>query len=83
VSTGDLAQGIASSLIRNLDLRVNILGLGLNLSAITAAVGSALAVAAPALDLLVDELTGLLGVRVGQADVQVNGVRCGRSALVA
>lgn len=83
VSTGDIAQGIASSLIRNLDLRVNILGLGLNLSAVTAAVGSALSVAAPALDLLVDEVTGLLGVRVGQADVQVNGVRCGRSALVA
>lgn len=83
VSTGDLTQGIATSLIRGLDLRVNVLGLGLNLSAITAGVGSALAVAAPALDSLIDGLTSLLGVRVGQADVEINGVRCGKSVLVA
>ncbi len=83
VSTGDLTQGLAASLVRGLDLRVNLLGLGLNLSAISAAVGSALAVAAPALDSLITELTSLLGVRVGQADVQINGVRCGKSVLVA
>lgn len=83
VSTGDLTQGIASSLIRGLDLRINLLGLGLNLSAISAAVGSALSIAAPALDSLVNDLTGLLGVHVGQADVQINGVRCGKSVLVA
>ncbi|WP_162233402.1 pilus assembly protein TadG-related protein [Sphingomonas sp. Leaf38] len=83
VSTNDLAQGLASSLIRSMDLRIGVLGLGLNVSAITAAVGSALSVAAPALDGLLDQVTGLLGVRVGQADVQVNGLRCGRAVLVA
>ena len=83
VSTNDLSQGLASSLIRSIDLRVGVLGLGLNLSAITAAVGSALSLAAPALDGLLDQVTGLLGVRVGQADVQVNGLRCGRAVLVA
>lgn len=83
VSTGDLTQGIASSLLRGLDLRVNLLGLGLNVSAISSAIGAALSIAAPALDSLIDQLTGLLGVRVGQADVQINGVRCGKAALVA
>lgn len=82
VSTNDLTQGLASSLVRGLDLRVNLLGLGLNLSAISAAVGSAISVAAPAIDTFINELTGLLGVRIGQADVQINGVRCGRSMLV-
>ncbi len=82
VSTNDLTQGLASSLVRGLDLRINLLGLGLNLSAISAAVGSALSVAAPALDTFINDLTGLLGVRVGEADVQINGVRCGKPVLV-
>lgn len=82
ISTNDLTQGLASSLLRGLVLQVNLLGLGLNLSAISAAVGSALSVAAPALDGFINDLTGLLGVRVGQADVQINGVRCGKSVLV-
>jgi uncharacterized membrane protein len=39
-------------------------------------------VAAP-LDSLVNGLSDLLGVRLGEADVRVNGVRCGGAALVA
>lgn len=83
VSANDALQGVASSLIRNIDLQVGVLGLGVNVSIVTAAVGGVLATAAPALDGLIDTLTGLLGVRIGQADVGINGVRCGRPMLVA
>jgi uncharacterized membrane protein len=78
VSTNDLTQGIASSLLKTIDLRVG----GLNLSPLTATVGVALTPVAPTVDALVDQLTGLLGVHVGQADVRVDGVRCGKPVLV-
>jgi uncharacterized membrane protein len=38
---------------------------------------------APALDGVVDQVTQLLGVHVGQADLRVDGVRCGKPTLVA
>lgn len=62
VSTDDLVQGVASSLIDTIDLKASVVGLGLNLSAVTGAVGAALTPAAPALDNLVNQLTGLMGV---------------------
>jgi uncharacterized membrane protein len=82
VSTGDLTQGLATSLIGKINLQVSALGLGLNLSGMTAAVGALLTPLAPTLDALIDQLTALLGVHVGQADVMINGVRCGKPALV-
>jgi uncharacterized membrane protein len=82
VSTNDIAQGVATSLIGRIDLRATALGLGLNLSSVTATVGGALNVAAPALDGVVDQVTNLLGVHVGQADTWIDGVRCGTPALV-
>lgn len=82
VSTNDVTQGVATSLISGIDLRATALGLGLNLSTVTATVGGALNVAAPTLDGIVEQVTGLLGVHVGQADTQINGVRCGTPALV-
>ncbi|HEY0270028.1 MAG TPA: TadG family pilus assembly protein [Sphingomonas sp.] len=82
VSTGDIAQGVATSLISGIDLRVEALGLGVNLSALTATVGAVLTPLAPTLDGVVDQVTGLLGVHVGQADTRVDGVRCGKPILV-
>ncbi|HET8613453.1 MAG TPA: TadG family pilus assembly protein [Sphingomonas sp.] len=79
VSTNDLTQGVASSLVRGLDLRVA----GLNASLVTGLVGQALTPVSPALDGLLDQIEGLLGIHVGQADVSVDGVRCGQPALVA
>lgn len=83
VSSNSVVQGLAASLVQRTNLTVNLAGLGLNLSAITTAVGTALQLAAPALDSLIDSLTGLLGIHLGQADVRINGVRCGMPALVA
>lgn len=85
VSTTDIAQATASSLIDGLSLNVQILGLGLGLgqSAVTSTLGSILGAAAAPLDDVLNSLTALLGVRLGEADVQMNGLRCRDAALVA
>ncbi|KQM98846.1 hypothetical protein ASE78_06420 [Sphingomonas sp. Leaf25] len=82
VATNDVARGVASSLIRNVDLDARVLGLGLSVGPLVSSVGNVLALAAPALDMVVDQVTGLAGVRIGEADVRVNGVRCGTPMLV-
>ncbi len=83
VSTRDAAQATVSSLLGRTDLTVRLLGLGLNLDAVTKSLRGVLSVVAAPLDGLVNGLTDLLGVRLGEADVRVNGVRCGAAALVA
>lgn len=83
VSTNDLVQGVATSLLDTIDLKVAVGGLGLGGGAIAAAVGGLLAGVASPLDDLIASVSGLSGVRVGQADVWVNGVRCGTPVLVA
>ena len=80
-STG-LVAGAAKSLSDRMDLRVNILGLGLNAKALTTLVGDTVGLAAPVLDTLIADITGVLGVHVGEADARVNALRCGRAKLV-
>ncbi|BBB11744.1 TadG family pilus assembly protein [Sphingopyxis sp. FD7] len=82
VSSSGLVAGAAESLADDLELDVNVLGLGLNLGALTTVVGEAVALAAPVLDGVLGDLTGLLGLHVGQADTRVNALRCGRARLV-
>lgn len=82
VATNDLVQGVATSLIQRLTVNVSGLGgLGLPLGG-SGAIGTALGSAAAPLDALINQVTALVGVRVGQADVRVNGVRCGTPRLV-
>lgn len=83
LSTGDLTQGVASSLLNKTTLTAQVLGTPVNLSSLTSTVGALLAPLAPALDSLLDQVTDLLGVHVGQADVGIDGVRCGTPSLVA
>lgn len=82
VSTNDIAAGVASSLLRTIDIRANVLGLGLSTGLLTSTLGNTLSIAAPALDLVVGQVTALAGVHVGQADVRIDGVRCGTPVLV-
>ena len=82
VQTNDILAGVASSLVGKLNLQVTLLGLVIPLSPLTAVVGAALTPIAPVLDTLVDQITGLLGVHLGQADVRIDGVRCGKPTLV-
>lgn len=83
VRTTDLTSGIAASLVRDVRLDVSVLGLFLPVGPIVSAVGSVLALAAPALDTLIAGTTALLGVGLGEADLWVDGVRCGAPVLVA
>jgi uncharacterized membrane protein len=82
VSTNDLTAGVAVSLVKGMDIQANALGLGINLTPVTSAVGTLLQGVASPLDSVLNNLTGLLGVDVGQADVRVNGLRCGKPILV-
>ncbi|HEY3636672.1 MAG TPA: TadG family pilus assembly protein [Rhizomicrobium sp.] len=84
VSTQNAIDAALTSLVGNLSLNVQVLGLGLGMSQsqITSAVDSTLNGIASPLDSVVDELTHLTGVGLGEADVWVNGVRCQNVALV-
>jgi uncharacterized membrane protein len=82
VQTRDIARATVATTLRNLDLDVRALGAGLGTNALTAALAPVLAAAATPLDGLINGLTDLLGVRLGEADVRVNGVRCDGAALV-
>ncbi|RWM18011.1 MAG: hypothetical protein EOR72_05505 [Mesorhizobium sp.] len=86
VSTKNLTQSLTTSLVNNLSLSVNAMGLGLDVTALLGAVKPAVTtllngVTAP-VDSLVYNVLGALGVRVGEADVRVTGATCGRSVLV-
>jgi len=86
VSTNDTVTALTSSLVKDLGLTVDVLGLlklVVNKSAATATIADLLKVAAPPLDGVLNSLTSLLGVRLGEADVRVNGLRCKEAALVA
>ncbi|WP_136617612.1 MULTISPECIES: pilus assembly protein TadG-related protein [Mesorhizobium] len=86
VSTRNITQSLTTSLVSNLSLSVNALGLGIDLTALLGAVKPAVVavlngITAPVDDLLYNVLSAL-GVGVGQADVRVTGATCGRSVLV-
>jgi uncharacterized membrane protein len=83
VATRDAARATISSLFGQTDLTVRAGGLGLSTGVVTSSVQGALTTAAAPLDDLLNGLSDLLGVRLGEADVRVNGVRCGGAALVA
>lgn len=82
VSSTGLVAGAAKSLSDRMHLQVNVLGLVLNLNALTTTVGQTVALAAPVLDTVLADLTGLLGVQIGQADTRINALRCGKARLV-
>ncbi|MFN3465403.1 MAG: hypothetical protein ACK4X1_15145, partial [Terricaulis sp.] len=83
VQTRDAVRATVSTLLGQSKLTVRAAGLGLSTGALTSAVQGVLTAAAAPLDSLLNGLSDLLGVRLGEADVRVNGVRCGGAALVA
>ena len=83
VVTDDVAATSLSTLLGNLSPVVTVVGLPLNLGLLSSSLGALIAPAGPLLDGVLNNLTNLLGVRLGQADVRVNGLRCGEAALVA
>jgi uncharacterized membrane protein len=83
VSTNDALAGITQSLAKNVDVSVSILGITTRLGPVVNAVGAQLTLIAPVVDGLLNQVTGLLGVKLGSADVQVDRMRCGMPVLVA
>jgi uncharacterized membrane protein len=82
VRTGDLAQGVVASLVGRAQIQVRVAGLGLNAGSLTSVVGNLLTPVAPSLDQVLDNLLDVLGLGLGEADTQVNGLRCQGAALV-
>lgn len=82
VRTGDLAQGVVASLVGQAQIQVRVAGLGLNAGSLTSTVGNLLTPVAPSLDQVLDNLLDVLGLGLGEADTQVNGLRCQGAALV-
>ncbi|WP_173931444.1 pilus assembly protein TadG-related protein [Chelativorans sp. Marseille-P2723] len=77
-------QPLVQSLLSELSLDIDLLGLGLGLGrgSVTSLLGEILSEVTEPLDSLVYGLLTALGVRVGEADIRVNGSYCGRSVLV-
>ncbi|CAN7470745.1 TadG family pilus assembly protein [Rhizobium sp. LjRoot30] len=83
VSTKDALTSTVSSLLGNLTLEIDLLGLPLGTpKAVQTALANTLAgVTAPLDDLLYNTLL-ILGVKIGEADVSVSDVRCRNAVLV-
>lgn len=85
VKTTDIAKSTLSSLIASLDPKVKFLGIGLSPlgseSAVKTLLKGLLAPVAGLVDPVLNTLLETLGVSIGQADVQVRGVRCDGAAL--
>ncbi|WHO37113.1 TadG family pilus assembly protein [Sphingobium sp. AP49] len=83
VSTQDLTQGLAASLANQTKVTVTLAGIPLPLSPLISPVAGLLGTTAPILDGLLNNVTGLLGVKLGTASVKVHQMRCGMPTLVA
>jgi len=81
-STRTPVESAVTSLLRHLDLDVEILGLGLGADLVARAVLDLIVPVAPVLDATVLTLLDALGVSIGQADVRVHGVTCSQPTLV-
>ncbi|MCC5777800.1 hypothetical protein H7H48_01945 [Nitratireductor sp. B36] len=88
VSTRDVLGSTTSSLLNNLHLDVEVLGgsvLGgtlLNNSLVKGTVKTLLSSLSDPIDELLYNVLALAGVKIGEADVRVTGVRCKRPVLV-
>ncbi|SDO10994.1 Uncharacterized membrane protein [Filomicrobium insigne] len=82
-STREPTTTLLNSLLRDLDLRVEVLGLGIGLPGnLGTVVANLLSAATPALDRLLSGVLDALGISLGEADITVHGVRCDGAALV-
>lgn len=83
VSTTQTTASLLSSLLGNVALEINVIGLGIGLpSNITGLLRPLLVAAATPLDRVLSETLALLGITIGEADVRVHAAECGRAVLV-
>jgi uncharacterized membrane protein len=80
----DYLSSLTASLLQSLELRVEILGLGIGLGPVSGIKSLVMGLLQPVtslLDSLLAPLLELVGVNLGEVDVQVNGMRCGSAVL--
>ena len=83
VSTRDTLTSATQSLLKNLDLDIQVLFLSIGSpKLVQAALAETLGAVTPSIDTLLYNLLLAVGVRVGEADVRVTGVNCLRPVLV-
>jgi uncharacterized membrane protein len=82
VRTNDAVQSIGSSLVSHMQIKADVLGLGIGLGLVTTTLGNLLVAVGPVLDPVINGLLSQLGVGLGEVDAQVNGLRCSGAALV-
>jgi uncharacterized membrane protein len=68
--------------VSHVDIDVNVAGLGIGLGNTASLVGAALQGVAPALDTVFAQMTDVLGVKLGNADVTVDRLRCSVPSIV-
>ena len=87
VASRSFASGLIASLLQRLELTPKVLNLPLDLGGLTRALGVLLSPIGPALDVALNPVFDLLGLRFGEADIRVHGLSCpdqdnGRPVLV-
>ena len=83
VSTKDIATSLVQSLLKNANVTVQILIITIGTpSGILSALADTLAIVTAPVDQLLYNLLGLLGIGIGQADIQVTDARCLQPVLV-
>jgi uncharacterized membrane protein len=82
VGTTDFSSSLLRGLIRDTEIDVNVLGLGLGLGGLSSLVSNTLSTATPAIDQVLNTVLQTLGVGLGQADVWMLGIRCDGAVLV-
>lgn len=81
--TDHAVDKLVASLFSELDIEAKVLGLGLSSEVLAkAALRSTLENIAEPVGGVVDELLSMLGVKLGEGDYLVNGVKCNRAVLV-
>lgn len=81
VRSSKLLGSLTSALIRDMNVEVNLLGLPIDISGVFSLLGTLLTPVSGLLDNLLFGVLDLLGVKLGEADVQVTGVLCQRAVL--
>jgi uncharacterized membrane protein len=82
VGTTDFSSTLLNGLVRDTQIDVNILGLGLGLGGLSSLVSTTLTAATPAIDQVLNTALQTLGIGLGQADVWMLGIRCDGGVLV-
>lgn len=84
VKTVNIVGSLVSNLVNDLELNVNVLGIGLGLDGLLSGLlRTILTPVGTLLDPVLNELLNVLGVGLGEADVRVNGIRCDGGTLAA